>query len=130
MIAFKITRGSRHDSKATVPMLKKLKGLAFGDKGYLGKKIYQELISGGLKLITRSRNNMKNKPVISSYERRLLNKRGMVETVIGHLKHCFQVWHSRHRSIMNALTHLVAALAAYSIQPLQLGDIKMLSRCS
>lgn len=111
-------------------MLKKLKGLAFGDKGYLGKKIYQELISGGLKLITRSRNNMKNKPVISSYERRLLNKRGMVETVIGHLKHCFQVWHSRHRSIMNALTHLVAALAAYSIQPLQLGDIKMLSRCS
>ena len=130
LIAFKITRGSRHDSKEAVPMLKKLKGLAFGDKGYLGKKIFQELISGGLKLITRSRKNMKNKPVISSYERRLLNKRGMVETVIGHLKHCFQVWHTRHRSIMNALTHLVSALAAYSIQPLQLGDIKMLSKCS
>ena len=45
-------------------------------------------------------------------------------------KHCFQVWHTRHRSIMNALAHLVSALAAYTLQPLQLGTIKMLSMCS
>ena len=56
----------------------------------------------------------------------LLNQRGIIETVIGHLKHCFQVWHTRHRSIMNALTHLVAALTAYTIEPLQLGAIKCL----
>lgn len=130
LMAFKITRGSRHDSKEAVPMLKKFKGLAFGDKGYLGKKIFEELIAGGLKLITRSRKNMKNKPTISRYERALLNQRGMIETVIGHLKHCFQVWHTRHRSIMNALTHLVSALAAYTIAPLQLGTIKMLTNCS
>lgn len=48
------------------------------------------------------------------YERLLLYQRGMIETVIGRLMHCFQVWHTRHRSIMNALTHLVAALAAYT----------------
>ncbi len=53
-------------------------------------------------------------------------ERGIIETVIGHLKHCYQVWHTRHRSIMNALTHLVPALAAYTIQPLQLGALKML----
>lgn len=73
---------------------------------------------------------MKNKPTISRYERVLLHQRGMIETVIGHLKHCFQVWHTRHRSIMNALTHLVSALAAYTIEPLQLGTIKMLTNCS
>jgi hypothetical protein len=129
LIAFKITRGNRHDSKEAVPLLKKLKGLAFGDKGYLGKKIFEELFTAGLKLITRSRKNMKNKPVISRFEKQLLNKRGMIETVIGHLKHCFQVWHTRHRSIMNALTHLVSALAAYTIQPLQLGNLKMLTNC-
>ena len=69
---------------------------------------------------------MKNKTKISRYERLLLNQRGIIETVIGHRKHCFQVWHTRHRSIMNALTHLVAALAAYTIEPLQLGAINML----
>ncbi len=102
------------------------KGLGFGDKGYLGKKIFEELIAGGLKLITRTRKNMKTKPHLSRYERQLLNQRGIIETVIGHLKHCYQVWHTRHRSIMNALTHLVAALAAYTIQPLQLGALNML----
>lgn len=34
LMAFKITRGNRHDSKEALPLLKKLKGLAFGDKGY------------------------------------------------------------------------------------------------
>ena len=130
LIAFKITRGNRHDSKEAVPMLKKLKGLAFGDKGYLGKKIFETLIAGGLKFITRSRKNMKNKPIISRSEKLLLNQRGIIETVIGHLKHCFQVWHTRHRSIMNALTHLVSALAAYTLAPLQLGTIKILTNCS
>ncbi|KTD75185.1 membrane-associated, metal-dependent hydrolase [Legionella waltersii] len=129
-MAFKITRGSRHDSKEAVPLLKKLKGLAFGDKGYLGKRIFDELISGGLKLITRMRKNMKAKPQISRYEKKPLNQRGIIETVIGHLKHCFQVWHTRHRSMMNALTHLVAALAAYTIEPLKLGTIKMLMSCT
>ena len=129
LIAFKMTRGSRHDSKEAVPLLKKLKGLAFGDKGYLGKKIFEQLFNSGLKLITRSRKNMKNKSRLSQSERQLLNKRGIIETVIGHLKHCFQVWHTRHRSIMNALTHLVAALAVYTIQPLMLGNIKMLTNC-
>ena len=46
------------------------------------------------------------------------------------IKHCFQVWHTRHRSIMNELTHLVSGLAAYTIEPLQLGTIKMLTNCS
>jgi len=130
LMAFKITKGNRHDSKEAVPLLKSLKGLAFGDKGYLGKKIFEELIAGGLKLITRQRRNMKTKPVISRYERQLLHKRGIIETVIGHLKHCYQVWHTRHRSIINALTHLVAALAVYAIEPLQFGSLKMLMNCA
>ena len=73
---------------------------------------------------------MKNKPKLSRQERLLLNQRGIIETVIGHLKHCYQVWHTRHRSIINALTHLVTALAAYTIKPLPLGNLKMLMNCS
>ncbi len=130
LMAFKMTSGNRHDSKEAVPLLKKFKGLAFGDKGYLGKKIFEELFEAGIKLITRSRKNMKNKPVISRVERTLLNQRGIIETVIGHIKLTFQVLHTRHRSIMNALTHLVAALAAYTMKPLKISAIKMLTICS
>ena len=67
---------------------------------------------------------------ISDYEKQLLNQRGIIETVIGHLKHCYQVWHTRHRSIINAMTHLVAALAAYAIEPLKLSAIKLLANCA
>lgn len=130
LLAFKITTGSKSDSKEAVPLLKSFKGLAFGDKGYIGKKIFEELLNGGLKLITRKRKNMKDKLDLSSYEKQLLNQRGIIETVIGHLKHCYQVWHTRHRSIMNAMTHLVAALAAYVIEPLKLSAIKLLTNCA
>jgi hypothetical protein len=34
--------------------------LAFGDKGYIGKKLSEELMEGALKLITRKRKNMKD----------------------------------------------------------------------
>jgi hypothetical protein len=54
-----------------------------------------------------------------------LNQPGIIETVIDHLKHCYQVWHTRHRSIINALTHLVAAVAAYAIETLKLSANKI-----
>lgn len=127
LCAFKITRGNRSDSKEAGSLLKTLQGLAFGDKGYLGKKLFEELFSSGLKLITRKRKNMKETMILSAYEKQLLNQRGIVETVIGHLKHCYQVWHTRHRSMINAMTHLVAALAAYTIEPLKLSAIKLLN---
>jgi hypothetical protein len=60
LIAFKITKGNVSDVKAAYPLLSKLKELAFGDKGYIGKKLSEELMEGALKLITRKRKNMKD----------------------------------------------------------------------
>ena len=130
LLAFKITRGNRHDCKEAQSLLKNLQGLAFGDKGYLGKKLFEELFVNGLKLITRKRKNMKESIILSQHEQQLMNQRGIIETIIGHLKHYYQVWHTRHRSIINAMTHLVAALAAYSIEPLKLSAIKLLANCN
>lgn len=126
LMAFKITRGNIHDSKVTEDLFKNLNGMAFGDKGYLGKDLFTRLLRKGLKLITRVRKNMKTK-LMSDLETQLLNQRGIIETVIGHLKHHFQVWHTRHRSVVNAMTHLAAAIAAYAIQPLTLSAIKLLT---
>jgi hypothetical protein len=64
---------------------------------------------------------------LSQSEKQLLNQRGLIETVIGHLKHHYHVWHTRHRSLVNAFTHLMAALAAYVIEPLKLSAIKLLA---
>ena len=125
LIAFKITRGNRADSQEAYSLLKTLKGLAFGDKGYIGKSLFEALFKNGLKLITRKRKNMKPEK-LSQSEEQLLNQRGLIETVIGHLKHHYHVWHTRHRSIINAFTHLIASLAAYVIEPLKLSAIKLL----
>lgn len=126
LIAFKVTSGSTSDSKSAKSLLSALQGLAFGDKGYIGKKLFETLFQKGLKLITRKRKNMESM-VISEYEQQLLNRRNTIETVINHLKHHYQVWHTRHRSVINAMTHLISSLAAYAIEPLKLSAIKLLA---
>lgn len=128
LIAFKITRGSVHDATAARSLLSSLNGLAFGDKGYIGKKLFDELLKNGLKLITRKRKNMKDKLSLTDYEKQLLNQRGLIETVFDFLKHKYQIWHTRHRSIFNAMVNLMAALAAYSIEPLKLSAFKLLQQ--
>lgn len=126
LIAFKITSGSSSDSKSAESLLTALRGLAFGDKGYIGKKLFETLFQKGLKLITRKRKNMVPM-VLNEYEHQLLNQRNTIETVINHLKHHYQVWHTRHRSMINAMTHLISSLAAYAIEPLKLSAIKLLA---
>ncbi len=71
---------------------------------------------------------MKEKLILSDYEKQLLNQRNLVETVFDCLKHKYHVWHTRHRSISNALTNLMAALAAYTIEPLKLSAFKLLEQ--
>ena len=128
MIAFKITRGNVHDGAAAKSLLLSLEGLAFGDKGYIGKKLFDELLKNGLKLITRKRKNMKETLLVNDYEKQLLNQRNLIETVFDCLKHKYHVWHTRHRSIINAMTNLIAALAAYAIEPLKVSAFKLLEK--
>ena len=128
MVAFKITKGNIHDRSVAEQLLSKLDGLAFGDKGYIGKKLFDTLLKKGLKLITRKRKNMKEKILLSDHEKQLLNQRGIIETVFDCLKHKYHVWHTRHRSVLNAMANLMAALAAYTIEPLRLSAIKLLEK--
>lgn len=126
LMAFKITAGNEADLNTAENLLSNLQGLAFGDKGYIGKALFDRLLKQGLKLLTRVRKNMKKKSM-TPLQAQLLDQRGIIETVIGHLKHHYQVWHTRHRSMINAMTHLMAALAAYAIEPLKISAIKLLN---
>lgn len=115
LIAVKITKGDVDDRVALREIKGNLKGKIFGDKGYIGKQIFDELYKQGLKLITGIRKNMKNY-LIEPIDKLLLRKRSIVETSFGLLKETFNLEHSRHRKPVNAFLSMLAALVAYQFK--------------
>jgi DDE family transposase len=104
------------DDRAPVPYLvKRLRGKLFGDRGYISAPLTQVLFEQGLHLITRLRKNMKNRLMHLS-DKLLVRKRVIIESIIDQLKNISQIEHSRHRSPVNFVVHLIAGLIAYSHQ--------------
>lgn len=93
-------------------ILKDLKGACYGDKGYLTQLI-SEFYAQGLKLIAKLRRNMKNK-LMTIPDRVWLYKRAIIESVNDILMTVFDIDHTRHRSPVNAMNHMMGALIAYS----------------
>ena len=114
IIAIKITKGHVDDRMLVVELTKKLKGSIYADKGYIGAGLFKALYKRGLKLITRIRQNMKNY-LIDLTDKKLLRKRFCIETIFGFLKNSMNLEHTRHRSSMNFLINLIAALTGYSL---------------
>ena len=79
---------------------------------YIGKTTFEKLWQRGLQLITGIRRNMKNY-LILWVDKVLLRKRFVIETVNGILKISSGIEHSRHRSVQNALVHILSCLVAY-----------------
>lgn len=117
IVALKLTPGNVSDTTPVPELTKDLVGKLFGDKGYIGQKLAQELLRRGLALMTRVRRNMKSLPV-SFLDKALLNGRGIAETIIGHVKEFSSLRLPKHRSVFNAFTHITAAIIAYQISPL------------
>jgi hypothetical protein len=59
----------------------------------------------------------------------LLRKRVVIESIIDQLKNISQIEHSRHRSPLNFVVHLVAGRIAYSHQDKKPGLISISSLC-
>lgn len=112
----KLTTGNTDDRVPVSHLTKQLTGLLFGDKGYIKQELFQELYDRGLKLVTGIKKCMKNK-LVPIFEKMLLRKRSMIETVFDILKCHFQLEHTRHRSISNALVHIISTLLAYCLKP-------------
>ena len=93
-------------------LAKKIYGKLFADRGYISQKLFDSLFEDGIQLITGIRANMKNK-LISFYDKMLLRKRSIIETINDLLKNTAQIVHSRHRSLNNFIMNLIAALGAY-----------------
>jgi hypothetical protein len=115
LLACCLTAGNVDDRAPVAQMVKRLRGKLFGDRGYVSAPLTQLLFEQGLHLITRLRKNMKNHLMPLS-DKLLLRKRAIIETIIDQLKNISQIEHSRHRSPVNFVVHLIAGLLAYSHQ--------------
>lgn len=115
ILSFCITRGNVDDRKPVPTMLLNFIGKVFGDRGYISKKLTELLASEGVELITTLRKNMKPK-ALAAFDKLLLRKRSIIETINDQLKNIFDLEHSRHRSLTNYMIHIVATLVAYSYQ--------------
>jgi Transposase DDE domain len=115
LLGVMITAGNVDDRKPVPTMTKKVVGKLFGDRGYISQKLFEELYERGLQLITKLKKNMKNK-LMPMIDKLLLRKRALIETVNDQLKNICQLEHTRHRSKVNFLVNLLAALIAYTYQ--------------
>ena len=113
LLAVRFTPGNI-DDRAPVPELAaELWGKRFGDRGYLGQELFERLQQTGVQLITKLKRNMKNK-LMPLWDKLLLRKRALIESVGEQLKHVCQIAHTRHRSVYNAFVPASAALVAYT----------------
>ena len=107
------TPGNVSDLTMAPALTENLFGKLVGDKGYISQALFEQLFSRRLQLITRIKRNMKNKLMLL-FDKLLLRKRAVVETVIDQLKNISQIEHSRHRSVINYFADIVAGLIAYT----------------
>ena len=68
----------------------------------------------GLALVTTLKKNMLPAPR-TDFEKAVLRRRSLVETVIDELKNLCQIEHTRHRSVANFLVNLMAGIVAYCL---------------
>lgn len=118
LLNFMITPGDVDDRKPLEykAFVEFIYGKLVGDKGYIGKNLFERLFVDGIQLITKLKSNMKG-AMMSVSDKLLLRKRAIIETINDELKNIAQIEHSRHRSFDNFVVNLLGALAAYCYFP-------------
>jgi hypothetical protein len=116
IMALKITPGNTADSTVLDAITQPLTGKLYADKGYIGRALFNKLWQRGLHLITGIRRNMRNH-LMPLADKLMLRKRFVIETVLDILKSEMGLEHSRHRSVINAMVHVLSCLVAYAFRP-------------
>lgn len=118
IITFYISSGNIADNNEVVlfKLTKKILGKLFGDKGYMvNPKRWAEFYENGIQLITKIKENMKNK-LMNLTDKLMLRKRGIIESVGDILKEHLHMEHTRHRSVWGFFLHIFTSLAAYQMR--------------
>ena len=115
IMAIKITKANSSDLASADSITKGLEGKLFGDKAYISKSLFTKLYARDLRLVTGIRKDMKNH-LLELEDKVNLRKRSLIESVFNVLKNHMNLEHSRHRSPVNFLVHILACVTAYSIR--------------
>ena len=116
LLAFCLTPGHVDDRQPVPVLTRQLFGQLFGDRGYISQALHDTLFAQGLELVTKIRKNMKNR-LMRWWDKLLLRKRALIETINDQLKNISQIEHTRHRSVTGFMVNLLAGLVAYTYQP-------------
>jgi hypothetical protein len=115
LLACRLTPANVDDRVPVPALLAGLTGKVFGDRGYISQALFEQLFPQGIQLITKLRKDMKNK-LLPLFDKLLLRKRSLIESVNDQLKNICQIEHSRHRCMANFLVNVVTGLIAYTYQ--------------
>lgn len=115
IVRMTITPGNLNDRSPAMKLVKGIEAKLVGDKGYISKKLFEELFEKKVTLITKIRKNMKN-CLMDITDKLMLMKRSFIETIFSSMKSLNTLIHHRHRSPINAFTHLFAGLVNYQIR--------------
>ena len=94
-------------------LTKDLFGKLYADKGYISQSLFASLFDRGVHIVTGIRTNMKNR-LMDVYDKIMLRKRSIIETINDMLKNVAQIVHTRHRSVSNFIVNLLAGMAVYT----------------
>src|SRR3954467_12601254 len=116
IMALKITPGNIADSTVRQEITRHLRGKLYADKGYISREVFTKRWQRGLHLITGIRRNMRSHLMLMG-DHIMLRKRFVIETVLDILKSEMGLEHTRHRSPVNAMVHVLSCLVAYAYRP-------------
>ena len=113
LLSLRLTPGNVDDRRPVPELVRELFGKLFGDRGYISQPLFETLYQDGVQLVTKLKTNMKNR-LVSLFDKIMLRKRALIESVVDQLKNISQIEHSRHRSVANCFVNLLAGLIAYT----------------
>jgi hypothetical protein len=113
LLALRLTPGNTDDRRPVPELVKGLFGKLFGDRGYVSGPLFEALYDEGVQLVTKLKRGMRNR-LLPLFDKIMLRKRAIVESVNDQLKNISQIEHTRHRSVANCFVNLLAGLVAYT----------------
>ena len=81
----------------------------YADKGYISQTLFVKLWDKVVHIVTGLRSNMKQK-LMPLYDKIMLRKRNVIESVNDMLKNVPQIVHTLHRSLHNFIMNILAAM--------------------
>ena len=113
LLSVRLTPGNTDDRRPVPELVKGLFGKLFGDKGYISQPLFETLYDEQVQLVTKLKTKMKNRLMLM-FDKIMLRKRAIIESVNDQLKNISQIEHTRHRSVANFFVNLLAGLVAYT----------------